>query len=199
MYKLDLEQFLKEVATHEVKIIQDNGMFRYIKFGKPNSNDMHFNLTTWPGFLAYTGDMGSYIFSRVPDMFEFFRDASGKYQVNPFYWSEKIMATDKYDSHEKFSWDKFKENLLAACETDVQKIWIKDEVKLIDQDEYGAVEFIRNFDNDNDVDLDLSDFWEYDNEEYSQRYIWCCYALVWGIQQYDKLKSEQKAAQENEV
>ena len=36
--------------------------------------------------------------------------------------------------------------------------------------------------------LEFYDFWETDLEEYTFRYLWCLYAIVWGITQYDKQK-----------
>ena len=33
--------------------------------------------------------------------------------------------------------------------------------------------------------FEFDDFWEVDNKTYSFHYIWCCYAMAWGIQQYD--------------
>jgi len=32
------------------------------------------------------------------------------------------------------------------------------------------------------------DFYEVDSEDYSHRFVWCCYALAWGIEQYDAAK-----------
>ena len=42
--------------------------------------------------------------------------------------------------------------------------------------------------------LDFTDFFDVDVTEYTGRYIWCCRAIVWAIQQYDQLKKEQEAA-----
>ena len=32
----------------------------------------------------------------------------------------------------------------------------------------------------------FSDWWEVDTDDYSFRFLWCCYALAWGVQQYDE-------------
>jgi hypothetical protein len=34
----------------------------------------------------------------------------------------------------------------------------------------------------------FSDFWEHDLTDFTNRYTWCCYALAWGVSQYDKAK-----------
>lgn len=51
-------------------------------------------------YLCYTGDMGTYVFQRLTDMFEFFRTDreykkrnGGKLAVNLSYWGEKLQAT----------------------------------------------------------------------------------------------------------
>lgn len=67
------QRFLNDVANHEMIIIRDDGVNRHVRFKRPNSSCMYFDLITWPGHLCYTGDMGSYVFRRLEDMFEFFR------------------------------------------------------------------------------------------------------------------------------
>lgn len=37
------------------------------------------------------------------------------------------------------------------------------------------------------------DFWESDCTSYTYRYLWCCYAIVWAIQQYDAAMKEKAA------
>ena len=32
---------------------------------------------------------------------------------------------------------------------------------------------------------DFADFWERNLHEFSGRYVWCCYAIAWGIAKYD--------------
>ena len=41
------------------------------------------------------GDIGDFVFRRLNDMFEFFRDDdAGKLRINPGYWAEKCTAAD---------------------------------------------------------------------------------------------------------
>ena len=81
----------------------DNGVHRHIRFKKPGTMCMYFDLITYPGGLLYTGDMGTYVFVRLQDMFEFFRTSNQDGWVkemgltlytNHSYWSEKLVATD---------------------------------------------------------------------------------------------------------
>lgn len=95
------ERFLRDVAQHQMTVIRDDGVSRHIRFKKPDSSDMFFDLITWPGHLCYTGDMGTYVFQRLTDMFEFFRtdraynqSRGRKLGINLGYWTEKLIAVD---------------------------------------------------------------------------------------------------------
>ena len=97
--------FLSDVAEHRMEVLRDDGVYRHLRFKKPRSCDMQFELLTYPGALCYSGDMGSYVFERLPDMFEFFRTGlrdPGRLAVNLSYWSEKIVAADR-DGVRKYS------------------------------------------------------------------------------------------------
>jgi hypothetical protein len=69
------EVFLKDVEKHEMKVLLDNGLYRHLRFAATGqySWNQWFEIITWPGKLAYSGDMGTYVFERIEDMFEFFR------------------------------------------------------------------------------------------------------------------------------
>ena len=184
---LTLEKFLKDIEKHEINILKDDGLYRHLLVKKPGTICQSFNIVTAPGVLFYYGDMGSFTFSRLEDMFNFFRDKDLK--INAGYWSEKIYAVDRHSGYKEFSFDLFKENLFDYCTTEEQKQFIKEELEHVEEDEFGAVAFYRDFDNDNEVGVDLSDFWECCNTKMSFRYLWCCYAMVWTINEYDKIKS----------
>ncbi len=83
------EQFLKDVQHHQMSIPMNDGIYRHVRFKQPGTSNMWFDLVTWPGFLTISGDMGTWTFSRVPDMFTFFRDPE-KLRINPHYWAEKL-------------------------------------------------------------------------------------------------------------
>jgi hypothetical protein len=109
--------FLKDVSAHEMEVLREDGVYRHIRFKKPGTGCMHFDLVTWPGYLAYSGDMGCYVFSRLNDMFEFFRTDREYLQrdgrqlcINLGYWSEKLQAVDggrREGSAKEFSEEKF--------------------------------------------------------------------------------------------
>ena len=69
------ESFLKDVEKHEMKVLLDNGIYRHLRMKQPGSNNMWFDIVTWPGRLTYTRRYGNLRqpFARLEDMFEFFR------------------------------------------------------------------------------------------------------------------------------
>jgi hypothetical protein len=115
------ERFYYSVRDHEMEILRDDGENRHIRFRNPRQKWCYwFELVTWPGALVIRGDMGSWMFSREPDMFGFFgmseqhRDGlrEGKtLAINPQYWAEKIIARDRGADFEEFSADIFAQTI----------------------------------------------------------------------------------------
>lgn len=199
MNKFTEDQFLKYVAEHQMTVIHEDGVHRHIRFSRPGTSCMHFDLITWPGSLCYTGDMGTYVFSRLHDMFEFFRtdreysEKKGqKLSINLGYWAEKVQAPDKYDGLKKYDADKFRQTIgewLDSGEvSDAVREAVNDDVlSCADDGPDRAMDAAMNFEHDG---FTFRDFWECDLTEYSHRFVWCCYALAWGILQYDASSAE---------
>lgn len=212
------QRFLADAAQHEMTIIRDDGVHRHIQFKKPGTSSYRFDLITWPGYLCYTGDMGAYVFTRLHDMFEFFRTDrdymrrrdGNTLAINPGYWGQKLEAVDKCDGFKEFSEDKFERAVMAYLTT-----WIRDNRDDTDKDERrelwdAVMSDVLGADNDNDgsrkqaaahdftyrvnqgIDFEFVDFWEHDLTDYSFRFMWCCYALAWGVQKYDLSKETEK-------
>ncbi len=191
--KLTREIFLKEVESHELEIIKDEGPYRHLRLAKPRTSNQRFDIITWPGYLAYVGDMGDFVFTRFEDMFDFFR--SKKLEINPGYWAEKVVAQSVYGNGVKeFSVEDFHESVLSfvrdvlEVEADDSPLSedIMDELRplLHAEDEWECVAAIRDFSSDN---IDFTDFWEHSCMHPTWHYIWCCYAIVWAIGRYDEL------------
>ena len=109
-------QFLKDVSKHQMIVLRDDGISRHIRFKQPNTGNRYFDLITWDGCLCYNGDMGTFVFSRIPDMFEFFRQdrsqvlRDGKtLAINLGYWGEKLQSISRFGGYEEFDGDKFKQ------------------------------------------------------------------------------------------
>lgn len=141
MSALTESEFLKDVEHHVIKVLHEDGLHRHIRFRKPGTMCMHFDLVTWPGYLCYTGDMGTYVFTRLVDMFEFFRtdrqyaERQGRrLAVNLSYWSEKLEAVNgsrRGGSAEKFDPDRFRrvinEHRMNWIRGDARTLLTKDE------------------------------------------------------------------------
>jgi hypothetical protein len=185
------ERFSRDVASHQIEIIKDDGLHRHIRLAQPGTGVMRFDLITWPGHLCYTGDMGTFVFSRLPDMFNFFRGHS----PNLSYWAEKVLAADKHGGISRYSADAFRAQIKEYfegrtydwSENKKKAIWLRVKERVLsaaDDGEYAAREAAAQF-------SVFADFWEADCKEYTFHYEWCCHAIPWGIAQYDKIKELQ--------
>lgn len=213
-------QFLQDVAKHKMTVLRDDGgNGRHVRFARPGTGCMHFDLITWPGHLCYTGDMGTYVFQRTTDMFEFFRTSGHRYDdmdklhINVGYWTEKLVAVDGNRGGGKvkaFDEDKFKRAIneyrvnwmRAAKESGSldkegrRELWeaVDDEVlgqleDGADRAQYAAYDFCHNPHPKNQYGWQFIDLFEKDFTEYTHSIVWCCYALAWGIKKYDTAKA----------
>jgi hypothetical protein len=191
--------FLRDVAMHQMSVLRDDGVNRHIRFKTPGSSSMYFDLITWPGFLCYTGDMGTYVFHRLEDMFQFFRTDrdhmslrdGATLAINLSYWAEKLEAVDRCDGVQEYSPAKFRaaiEDWLNQNDTTQElRDAVEDEVlAYADSSEDDAKGSAIGFEFENDYPFE--GFWEVNCKEYVFRFVWCCYALAWGIQKYDDAK-----------
>jgi len=83
-------RFLLDTANHRLEVIRDDGLYRHLRMKQPGTNCYYYDVITWPGYLTVTGDMGTWTFSRIADMFNFFGVWDG--EINTGYWSEKLEA-----------------------------------------------------------------------------------------------------------
>jgi hypothetical protein len=214
------EQFMRDVAKHEMIVIRDDGVNRHIRFKEPGTGNMHFDLITWPGCLCYTGDMGTYVFQRLTDMFEFFRtdrthrrDPS-KLAINLGYWTEKLIAIDgsrhggkvkEFDEAQfkrvineyRVQWMRNAKESGTLDKEGRRGLWeaVDDEVLFClddgsDRALMAAYDFSHNPDQNSKRQhgWQFDDLFEHDWTEYTHSIVWCCYALAWGVEQYDASK-----------
>lgn len=195
----DEVSFLRSVAHHQMTIIRDDGVNRHIKFRQPKTGNMWFELITWPGSLCFSGDMGTYVFSRLEDMFALFRrepTETEKVRINPEYWAEKCVAADN-DGIKKFTPDSFRHTVWhwmegsSATKEDKQEI-IENVISYADDGPARAMTAAMDYSTTRGYQL--FDFWEADCTEYTFHFLWCCYAIAWGVQQYDAAKKEGPVA-----
>lgn len=185
------EAFLDDVKDHSIDIELDNGLFRSVRFKRPDSLACSFRLITWPGYLAISGDMGDYMFSRLQDMFDFFRGEELK--INAGYWIEKLRSVSCSGSNggliKKFDPEGTAQNIedlvsedesyaedleyyddlheflraVSACSSDIEAVEVFKKAGLDSIDGY-------------------TDLFAYKLTFHTE---WCLYAIRWGIQQYD--------------
>lgn len=197
MSNFTLDRFQNDIKDHVLTVNLDQGLYRDITIGKPGTGDMRYHITTRPGYLMFTGDMGSFTFSRLDDMFNFFRGD----RVNLGYWEEKLEAVDSRKGCKEYSADKAKKEMLDWLSNFIEDLDIDDDefrdnvvdatdaVKNIDySDEYSFVECVRDWDADIAGGMDLDDFFGNSVESYTFHYIWCCHAIVHAIKMYDESK-----------
>jgi hypothetical protein len=188
------EQFLKDVLNHEMHVPLDKEVYRHIQMRNPKNSNLWFDIVTWPGNLTIRGDMGCWTFSRVPDMFNFFRERTLK--INPSYWSEKVQngVHGGRDSCRCFDEDEFRK----SCESMVSNYTdddalkseilasLRDEISYHEgEGEHGLRQCVYEF-RHGDFFFDPSDIPS--GMVFTYHFIWCLYAIVWTIQQYDAMK-----------
>lgn len=190
------EQFLKSVAEHQMTVLRDDGLNRHVRFRRPVTISMGFDLITWPGRLCIDGDMGTYVFSRIEDMFEFFRTDRKQTNhgqmvfINLGYWAEKVLAMDKNGQIKEYVEEVARKRLIEALKehggTKEERRDIYDGVvRMFDEGEQAAHAALSDH---------FEDSWEWDLTDYTYHYVWTCYAIAWGIQQYDKSREESTVA-----
>lgn len=188
--------FLKDVSEHQMTVKRDEGFYRHLRFRKPNSSDSWFDIVTWPGYLCYSGDMGCYVFARLDDMLVFFR--SPRLKINPGYWAEKCEARDR-DGITEYSPNTFKERIAewlddAEVSAEARRLVGIEVLSRADDGESEARRAVNDFESDG---FQFHDFWETNLHDYTYRFIWCCYALTWGIRQYDRESKKGRSRGKN--
>jgi hypothetical protein len=217
------ESFLRDVADHVVEVIRNEGVNRHIRFRKPGTMCFHFDLITWPGYLCYTGDMGTYVFRRLEDMFQFFRtkpyaNRDPLDQIDRRYWAEKLEATNKHGGHLEFDKDTFQREITEQrrklfvehgkdmAPVDRQEFWssLEDVKHAADEGEHRTFSEVQDWSftyykprlhttSKEPVRVYLSTDEFPSCKTYTYYFLWCCYALAWGIQQFDALTTPEPA------
>ncbi len=213
-------EFLQDVASHKMTVVREDGLYRHISFGRPGSSTYRFDLLTWPGHLCYTGDMGTFVFQRLDDMLQFFRTdrrEDGSLRINLKYWAEKCEAEcSRGQGIREFDPEAFKREITEQRRSILvgygremtldQRTELWDELELVrcaaDEGEARTMTAVQDWSltyltpHRHEVEytlyLNTSDFPSC--KRYTHSFLWCCYALAWGIEAYDNAK----AAQENE-
>jgi len=199
------DRFLKDVEAHSMKVIRDDGVHRHINFSNNGSSVYGFNLITWPGHLCIAGDCGTYVFSRIDDMFDFFRmkkndfnhSENRKLNINTGYWGEKLQSIGTNAGYEEYSEDVFKSTILdyVSGYWEFESDEVKEEVLQELEDQVLSCLEDNEYQDYNSADTfksthghEFEDLWECSFKQYTFHYLWCLYAIVYGIGIYDQSK-----------
>lgn len=188
-----------------MNVLHSEGIYRHIKFKQPGNSNLWFDLVTWPGCLTIQGDMGTWTFSRVEDMFTFFREDAGKplsdRSINPSYWSEKLQHGTHGGSDGSKVWDEdtFRRELIGHLDGyDLNPDQRKEVEQALEDDVFSqdfkwtiilaAGDFSCDVEGYGKVRFDSCEL--PDGMVYAYHFLWCLYAIVWGIQQWDSLAAQ---------
>lgn len=188
------ERFEGDTSEHRMYVYRDDGLYRHLRFRSPKTWSYGYDLVTWPGHIAITGDVGDYVFSRIADMFEFFRSESGR--INPQYWSEKITNRDAAAGTRRFDRESVKPRVmewfadlrddLSEDEADALLTALGDQVFSWHPDSREeAITLLQQFEHQG---TRFYEPWDWDFNQWDWTYLWSCWAIVQGIAQYDWTK-----------
>lgn len=207
------ERFYRETRDHELTILKDDGLYRHLRM-KPKGHSFYwYDIVTWPGNLVFRGDGESYVFTRLEDMFQFFRTGiakNGKIHINPSYWAEKL--TSDQDGVKKFDEESFRQVLQEQVDQAIEnEDFTEDEVKEFkaelqeeifdsyvcadEHEAYSAVERFQFFFGPKDKygrqtkEFTFEEPWEWfgATKEYNWWLLWAMYGIAKAIQEYDKV------------
>ena len=194
------KQFEASTTEHQMTVLLDNTEngtpHRHLRFAKPGTNIWSFDLVTWPGHLAISGDLQDHTFRRLHDMVDFFR---GERPINPFYWGEKLVAEGQRTAYGKVDYDhdSFRERLMD---------WVDEWVECMDLRGEDVKGFFGAVYSELDVDHCSSDeayralcdfHWSCGSKEirvyspgewefggYDHHFLLACHAIQYGVNRY---------------
>jgi len=188
------EQFIENTKEHELTVLHDDGLYRHLMMRKPNSSNMYYEVITWPGYLSIVGDMGSSTFSRIPDMFDFFR--TEQLGINLGYWTEKEVSTSKFGKNTEFDTEE-----LSRLLNEWLQRWIESEepsnekIENIKQaieeapyceNEHAVADFMNEiYDGHELYPIFDQDWWEHSFTKSTGYQEWRLYAINHTIREYD--------------
>jgi hypothetical protein len=210
-YARSRDSFERNTREHELTVLRDDGLYRHLRCKAPDTISYYFDVVTWPGYLAIVGDCGDFVFSRIRDMFNFFGAEHG---INPDYWAQKLQAPrperatefshDAFhatlmgwadDQCEDFGYGEllpYPSLIRGAIEQQIFRDYVyvspRDGLWIVPsrwEKHYSSFEEAREALKDLEG-IDQDDYLEWGESfrEYDFHFLWCCFAIVWAIEQY---------------
>lgn len=143
--------------------------------------------------LMITGDMGTYVFERGDIASMFVGDPKKEPHINPEYWSQKLVAQDRYSPMMEFSHQKFIDVMVDEFRrwefrpgANRMAVWKRFRADVLEADVRSyemAVQVIEDFDVADATGNRwyLTDIGELNFNEYGFHYLWCLWAIVYTL------------------
>jgi hypothetical protein len=203
--------FAKFSENHELTILHDDGLYRHLRVAQPGTGIYSWNIITWPGHLATSGDIANgYQFARLPDMFEFFRhplQAGGEPYINDQYWAEKmpevlqsrarVYSADLFRKTVEESASEWREELSPserASLTAAIKRDILDEISDYEEADRALLDGF-SWTAPSGQTFGFTDTWDYSFRDYDYHLILTLLAISKGIRMYDNAKTVTTVAE----
>lgn len=189
--------FTQDTAKHCLTVLHDQGHYRHLRWAVPGSGINAVEVTTIPGSLFVTGDMGSFTFHRhgTIDML-----ASGFFanRSSYDYWASKCEAADTRVGLREFSTDVLKATVNSYIEDwadgdESAQVNLSQEAEVILDAETVEDAYNRLSDFDYD-DLRFDDIDESSVTEFTFQFRWICRALMQVSAEYAALTASRAGA-----
>ncbi len=183
--------FAAATRSHELTVLRDDGQYRHLRFASPDNGFYWFDLVTWPGRLVFTGAMGTFVFATgaAIDPLVAFRYQTGVYPGN---WSRWVIAGQ--DQTRGYSEDVFRRVVADRVAEAADRFpGLREAVDrdVLASDDYNleyeecareAVAAFQFTSGQAVFRFEGVDAW--DLMDWSWWYLWCCHAILWGIDRY---------------
>lgn len=189
--------FQKDTAGHELTVIHDHGLYRHFRMAAPGTRMWSWDIVTWPGHLATSGDIADGLtFSRELDMVGFFGKAKGNRpyysdgapSIDFRYWAEKLQgdqrSTTRAYVHENFLAyvaDTLSERLEHGYDRELTQARVDELVTEARGLEHWESEARRWLDEHSE---EFPDSWEDDFQDYTFHFQLACYAVNHAVHAY---------------
>lgn len=188
--------FTEHTAEHVMTVLHDDSLYRHLRFRKPGTGIFGFDVVTWPGHIAISGDMGDTTMARIDDMIGFVAKP-GSDRISFGYWAEKIVANEgpKREWSQRLLEAQLRDSWREQCEergvdhdSDLATRWWDDLTDAIlnaycgygNGDERAQREALDRFAGD----IELYETWEWDCSDYPFHLYWRMLALRYAANTY---------------